>query len=201
MWEKSISAHRAAIGTVGPGAADVYSERLASSLLLQSLLLFFLSGLTWEWGAAGELGDALLAPRLSARRLIALEASSDEVSRSRSAELSMLARTLRWRPTEYVLVSVAPLLAYRGANQVGEFDGCFFEWGPDAIRLTVVEAKKMRSGAKSSAVRSLDETIRRLGFSEHVSVGQVAAERWRAGLARAWVELEIRRPEADVRPG
>src|SRR5204863_510914 len=81
-------------------------------------------------------------------------------------------------------------------EQIAEIDGCFVEWASRVIGLTMVEAKKMRSGAKTAAVKSLDESIKRLGLAEHVGAGQIASEQARAGMARAWIQLEIRRPWA-----
>jgi hypothetical protein len=192
VWKRATEAHAHARDELETKWwADVYSERLASALLLQSLPLFFRPDLTWEWGIRGALGEALLVPRAGARRLIEREVKGGSLAVSRLTELSMLARTLRRRPSAYALVSVAPLIAYEGADQVAEVDGCFVEWQSETLRLTVVEAKKMRSGALTAAKSSLGQAMTRLGTNPAVSPRPISAERLPAGVVRAWIELEI----------
>lgn len=168
------------------------SERHAMELIEAALNLVFKAEMRWEWRRLRGDTTAVLLDRASARRRMRRYMSRVDVSRSRADELRAISVALRRRPNQFAAVTAVNLLGYAGLERspAVELDGAVVEVLSDRLRLTLIEAKRQRSGAEAAAVRQLQRSVRTLVTRAKVLSGSVASGReGRFGYAQISFEI------------
>lgn len=155
------------------------TERHATQLIEAALKLIFGADIRWEWRRLRGETTALLAERKFARERMRRDMARAGTPRARADELRAVSILLRRRPDDFVASTAVNILGYEGAARapIVELDGVLVELGGDGeVRVTLVEAKRKRTGVVGAATRDLNTKVARLQPREGVSASKVSAQ-------------------------
>jgi hypothetical protein len=168
----------------------VLFEKFSKELVDAALRIATTGSLRWEWVPNRGGADAQINTRARLRRRLGEGVVG--LAAARRDERLALAYLLRWRPQQKAVISLTPLEFFEpgGREKVLEVDGVVVEPRQQGLHLTLLEAKRMRSGARAHAVRALEEKLGLVGFVPTARVSTVVGDRrGRLGWASATVRM------------